>query len=115
MRASGGPSGRSPSGVGATGFLGASVRVNTVLGLLLGLAGLVPLCMTAADPTVQSNTLRGVLLQVASSTCYAGHILLVSRLSPRGGELQFCLWQLLVVAVGASLLQIGVEGLANSP
>lgn len=96
--------------IGGVLFLGASVRANTVLGLLLGFAGLVPLCMTAADPSVQTNTLRGVLLQVGSSTSYAAHILLISRLSPRGGELQFCLWQLLVVAIGGTMLQFTVDG-----
>jgi drug/metabolite transporter (DMT)-like permease len=100
--------------IGGVLFLGARMRSNTVLGLCLGLAGLVPLCMTAADPTVQTNTLRGVLLQVGSSTSYAAHILLVSRLSPRGGELQYCLWQLLVVAIGATALQLGVDGVPEA-
>lgn len=96
--------------IGGVVFLGASMRTSTVVGLLLGLLGLVPLCISGADPDVQGNTLRGVLLQVASSTSYAGHILLISRLSPRGGEVQFCLWQLLTVALGASLLQFAVDG-----
>lgn len=100
--------------IGGVLFLGARLRANTVLGLLLAMAGLLPLCLAGADPDVQ-NTLRGVLLQVASSTAYAVHILLVSRLSPRGGELSYCMWQLLVVAAGSSLLQIVAGGPAPPP
>ncbi|MBK8974513.1 MAG: DMT family transporter [Planctomycetes bacterium] len=95
--------------IGGVLFLHAPLHATTVVGLLLGFAGLVPLCMTGADPDVRTNTLRGVLLQVASSIAYAVHILLVSRLSPRGAELQFCLWQLAVVAGGAGALHVALE------
>ncbi|HLQ38298.1 MAG TPA: DMT family transporter [Planctomycetota bacterium] len=79
------------------------LQLRAVLGLLLGLSGLVLLCLGKGDddPARAGNTLRGILLQVASSTSYAGHILLISRVSPKGAETEYCLWQLLVVAVVA--------------
>ena len=77
---------------------------HSVIGLLLGLCGLVTLCWPGADPVDGArDTTRGILLQVASSTSYAGHILMLSRYGRTMPAMAFCLWQLLVVAIAASI------------
>src|SRR5262245_8921786 len=79
--------------LGARFLLGDRLRRPTVVGLVLGFAGILLLCLGAtADATGdehRSSSLRGILLQVGSSTCYAGHVLLISRISPRGNELAY--------------------------
>jgi drug/metabolite transporter (DMT)-like permease len=83
------------------------VRAQAVVGLALGIGGVVLLCAGGADQTdgaPPANSWRGILLQIGSSISYAVHILMISRLSPRGGALAFCMWQLIAVATGATVL-----------
>ena len=76
----------------------------SAVGLLLGLLGLLLLCWPGADPaTGPADTTRGILLQVASSTSYAGHILLLSRFGRSMPAVPFCLWQLVVVSIAATV------------
>jgi len=98
--------------VGAWAVFGERLRAPTLAGLGLGAIGLVLLCF-GGDPGGGSNSLFGIGLQIASSTSYAAHVLLISRLSPRGREDAFCLWQLLVVALGAMLLVPATGGLGD--
>jgi drug/metabolite transporter (DMT)-like permease len=90
--------------LGARFILGDRLRRPTVVGLVLGFVGILLLCFGATSDEHRSNSLRGILLQVGSSTCYAGHVLLISRISPRGNELAYSWWQLCVVAIGAPFL-----------
>lgn len=94
--------------LGGCAFLGDKLRATAGFGLALGLCGLILLCTGGGDDGGR-NTTRGILLQVGSSCAYAGHVLLLSRLSPRGDEMGFALWQLLVVAIGGTLA-LGVTG-----
>jgi len=89
--------------VGGFVFFHAKFGVRSVVGLLLGLVGLVLLCLGTKDPGVKQDTMRGILLQIASSTSYAGHILLLSRFGRNMPAMPFCLWQLVVVAIAATL------------
>src|SRR5262245_4890763 len=66
---------------GAVLVFGERLRASTVLGLLLGVAGLALLCFGGDERDGARNTLVGIGLQIASSFSYAGHILLLSRLS----------------------------------
>lgn len=88
-------------------LLGDQLRPSAVLGLALGVGGLVLLCASGED--TGHNTARGIALQVGSSCAFAAHVLLLSRLSPRGDEMAFSVWQLLVVAVAASVA-VAVQG-----
>jgi drug/metabolite transporter (DMT)-like permease len=90
--------------LGARFLLGDRLRRPTVIGLVLGFVGILLLCLGATSDEHRSSSLRGILLQVGSSTCYAGHVLLISRISPRGNELAYSWWQLCVVAIGAPVL-----------
>ena len=76
---------------------------RALVGLLLGLCGMALLCWPSGDPAGQQDTLRGILLQVASSTSYAGHILLLSRYGKGAPVAAFCLWQLTFVAIAATV------------
>ncbi len=81
------------------------LRRADALGLLLGLCGLMLLCLgmpVAADGG--GSSLLGVALQVGASCCYALHILMLSRLSRPGGEQAYCWWQLTTVALGVTAL-----------
>ena len=81
------------------------LRRADACGLLLGLAGLVLLCVgTPAAADGGGSTLPGILLQVGASCCYALHILMLSRLSRPGGEQAYCWWQLATVALGVTAL-----------
>lgn len=73
---------------------------RAMLGLLLAVAGTVMLCATEPGGT---DTLRGIGLQVGSSTSYAGHVLLLTRFGRTLPALPFCLWQLVIVAVAATV------------
>ena len=92
--------------LGARVVFGERLRAPTLTGLALGCLGLGLLCLGATAGDDGTNTLRGIALQIGSSTSFAAHVLLISRLSPRGHELAFASWQLLVVAVGATLLAL---------
>jgi len=100
---------------GAVLVFGERLRAPTVFGLLLGAAGLALLCFGGDEHDgARKNTLAGIGLQIASSFSYAGHILLLSRLSRRGRELQYCWWQLLTVALGVTALA-AATGTAAAP
>ncbi len=76
----------------------------TVLGLLLGCGGLVMMCLCAeAEGPERKDTVAGILMQTGAAVSFACHILLMSRWSRRGEEFAFCWWQLVAVAVGASI------------
>jgi drug/metabolite transporter (DMT)-like permease len=87
------------------GFLWFSTRMGprSVTGLLLAIVGIVAICMPAeAEPGAARDTLRGVLLQVASSTSYAVHVLLLSWFGRRVPVAAFTFWQLLFVALAGT-------------
>lgn len=96
--------------VGGFLFLGAPLRAGAIVGLLLGLGGLVLLCLPQAGTVRgQRDTPFGILMQLGSTVAYAAHILMISRLSPRGAELAYCMWQLVVVAVAGTAAMV-VQG-----
>lgn len=86
--------------IGARFVFGERLRKATVLGIALGFAGLSLLCWSG-DGRDGETTLLGILLQVGSSTSYAAHILMISRLAPKGREVAFSQWQLLLTAICA--------------
>ena len=92
--------------VGGFVFFHAKFGARSVLGLVLGVAGLLLLCWPASapDPAIaKPDTMRGILLQIGSSTSYAAHILLLSRYGRSLPAVPFCLWQLVVVSVAATI------------
>ncbi|MBL9078250.1 MAG: DMT family transporter [Planctomycetes bacterium] len=92
------------AGVGGFVFFRARFGALSVLGFVLGLAGMALLCWPGEVPagTPVVDTPRGILLQIGSSTAYAAHILLLSRFGRTVPPLAFCSWQLLVTAVVAT-------------
>ncbi|HEX5051961.1 MAG TPA: DMT family transporter [Planctomycetota bacterium] len=76
--------------------------MRSVGGLALGLAGMLLLCWPAGEPGTGTDTPRGILLQVGSSTAFAVHILLLSHFGRGAPAIAYCTWQLLCVAVVAS-------------
>lgn len=99
--------------IGGCVFLGDRMRAGSLLGLLLGIGGTVLLCWRSG-PDDGTNTLRGILLQIGSMCSYAGHVLLISRLSPKGGEMAYSFWQLVVVALGATIA-LALDGNVAAP
>ena len=105
-------------GLGAWLMFREPLTSRSVVGIAFGIAGLVLLCSSGADPSEggQVDTLRGILLQIGSSCCFAAHILMISRLSPLPDlaglvdgkvvrpDITYCMWQLVTVSVGASLI-----------
>ena len=105
-------------GLGAWLLFREPLTGRSVVGIVFGLAGLVLLCSSGADPSEGGpvDTLRGILLQIGSSCCFAAHILMISRLSPLPDldslaegrvvrpDVTYCMWQLLTVSVGSSLI-----------
>lgn len=89
--------------VGARVFFNERMSRKYITGLLTGCVGLLVLCYGATANETGKNSLSGILLQVGSSSCFAAHVLLVSRFSPRGNEIAFCWWQLTAVAIGATI------------
>ncbi len=81
-------------------FFRARMGSLALTGLVLALAGIAAICVPAAPAAggAPHDTLRGILLQVGSSTAYAGHILLLSRFGRSAPIVAFSLWQLFVVA-----------------
>ena len=78
--------------------------VLALFGLGVALLGVAFLCLEG-DLTPQ----RGDLLQLLAAVAYAGHILLISRLSPPGAAVAYCAWQLVAVAVAGSLCSAWFE------
>lgn len=91
--------------VAVGGFLvfRAAFGARAVVGLVLGLVGLAMLCWpTDAAAGAVQDTPRGILLQVASSVCFAAHILLISHFGRGAPAIAYCFWQLMLVTfVGA--------------
>lgn len=98
--------------VGGFVLFSAKFGVRSVSGLLLGLAGMIMLCWPAEADQTQQDTLRGILLQVGSSTSYAGHILMLSHLGRGTPAMAFCMWQLVVVAIAATVAALIHGGFA---
>jgi drug/metabolite transporter (DMT)-like permease len=97
-------------------FFRAPMRTMSVLGLALAIAGIAAICWPAAVATGgASDTLYGVVLQVASSISYAGHILLLSRFGRSAPVAAFALLQLVLVAVLGSIMAWATGGLARDP
>lgn len=101
-------------GLGGFLFFRAPLGARSICGFALGLAGIVMLCWPAEDGPGQDTT-RGILLQLASSTSYAAHILLLSRYGRGLPAVAFCLWQLLLVAVASSIGVLITGEFAVSP
>lgn len=83
--------------VGGALFFGARLGPATVLALLIGVTGIVTLCMAGDVPAVdgaQTNGLRGVLLQLGSAVGFAAHILLLSHYGKKLPTAPFAFWQL---------------------
>lgn len=99
--------------VGGALFFGARIGALTILGLVLGLSGIVTLCLTGdANPDgVQVNTLRGILLQVGSAIGFAAHILLLSHYGGKLATAPFTFWQLAFTGALATLGTIFVSGI----
>ena len=99
--------------VGGALFFGSRIGPRTIVGLVLGLSGIVTLCLTGeSDPDgVQINTLRGILLQVGSAVGFAAHILLLSYYGGRLATAPFTFWQLAFTGALATLGTIFVSGI----
>ncbi len=89
-------------GLGGLLFFHSRFGWLSVAGLLLGVGGLLLLCWPRAGGT-QTDTLRGILLQIGSMIAYAMHILLLSRFGRGAPTLAFCLWQLLLVSLTSTV------------
>jgi len=80
------------------------LHASTTLGLALGFGGLVMMCWGAeSEGPARKDTVAGILMQTGAAVSFACHILLMSRWSKKGEEFAFCWWQLVAVAVGASV------------
>jgi len=77
---------------------------GSIAGLLLGIAGIVLLCWPGGGSTEQkADTPLGIALQLGSSLSYAVHVLMLSRFGKGAPTVAFCLWQLVVVSVVATI------------
>lgn len=85
-------------------------RRGTV-GLLLGIAGLVVLVWPSELGSAVNST-EGIVLQLGAALSFACHVLLISHFGAKVPLLPFCLWQLALVAVGASVAVAFGSGLA---
>ncbi len=83
-------------------FFGARPGRPAMIGFVLGFAGMLVLAWPQGGAN-DDDRLRGVLLQLGSSTTYAAHILLLSKFGRTADPLAFSTWQLLVVAAFSSL------------
>jgi drug/metabolite transporter (DMT)-like permease len=84
-------------------FFHARIGPRALLGLLLAIGGIVAICLPAGSGGAH-DTLRGVLLQVGSSTAYAAHVLLLSHFGRSQPILAYSLWQLTFVAVAGTAI-----------
>ncbi len=98
--------------IGGFVLFSAKFGVRSGCGLLLGLVGIIMLCWRSDEAGPHPDTLRGILLQVGSSTSYAAHILLLSHYGRGAPAMAFCMWQLVFVAVAASLAALIHGGFA---
>lgn len=102
--------------LGGAVFFDARLGPATILALVIGLSGVVTLCVAgdAHDAPAQANTLRGVLLQVGSAVGFAAHILLLSHYGGRLATAPFTFWQLAftgaLAAVGTYFSGVSLDG-----
>lgn len=104
--------------VGGFVFLRARLGTLSLTGLLLAIAGIVLICWPSEDGGAadgRRDTLRGILLQIGSSTSYAGHVLLLSRFGRSVPTAAFICWQLLFVAVAGTTAALLTGGIAAAP
>ncbi len=103
--------------VGGFLCLGGWLGARSVLGLLLAIGGMVAICWpSGGDGGGPRDTLRGILLQVGSSTSYAAHVLLLSRFGRTAPAIAFSTLQLAIVAIAGTVaaLQAGGFGTAGA-
>ena len=105
--------------IGGHFFFGSPIGRRAVLGLALGLAGIVVLCLSgnpdpgseaALQSVVKDNTIRGILLQVGSAIGFACHILLLSYYGRRHAVAPFMFWQLAFTGALAAIGTAFVSG-----
>jgi len=101
--------------VGGALFFGARLGRATILALVIGVSGIVTLCVAGdADGGNQTNSLRGVLLQVGSAVGFAAHILLLSHYGGKLATAPFTFWQLAftgaVAGVGTLFSGVSMDG-----
>ena len=72
-------------------------------GLAFGLVGLVMVSWQGEATDGPRDTVRGIVLQIAASTSYAMHILLLTRHGRGKPAIAYCTWQLVVVAIAATV------------
>lgn len=101
--------------VGGFLFFRARLGGKSLGGLVLALGGIVLICWPSGEAGAANgrhDTLRGILLQVGSSTSYSGHVLLLSRFGRSAPIAAFAFWQLLFVAVVGTVAMLVTGGLA---
>ena len=89
--------------VGGALWFGAPFGWRAGTGLVLGLIGLVLLCWQTDPGNGVHDTPRGIVLQIVASTSYALHILLLTRHGRGKPAIAYCTWQVVCVAVAATL------------
>ncbi|HEX6812048.1 MAG TPA: DMT family transporter [Planctomycetota bacterium] len=88
--------------IGGCVFFGARLGPRSLAGLGLGLLGMVFLCWPSDAGDGPKDTMRGIALQIGSSTSYAAHILILWHYGRSTPAVAFCLWQFATVAVAGS-------------
>jgi drug/metabolite transporter (DMT)-like permease len=76
--------------------------VRSAIGLAFGVGGIALLCWPG-DAGEAVNSTFGIAMQIGSMVSYAAHILLLSRFGRGLPALPYCVWQLAVVAIAASI------------
>lgn len=89
--------------VGGSLWFGTRLGPRAWLGLLCAAIGISLLCWTGGGAGGAVDTPLGIGLQLGSSTSYALHVLLLSRYGKNAPTVAFCLWQLVVVAIAATI------------
>ena len=86
-------------------FLRARPGPHGLIGFALGVFGMALLLWpSAVVEGTAPDTLRGVLLQIGSVTSYAAHVLLLSRFAAAVPVLAFSFWQIVFVALVATVV-----------
>ena len=89
--------------IGGHFCFGSRIGKLALIGLGLGLAGIIILCLSgdpdpgtaaALEDSARQNTVRGILLQVGSAIGFAAHILLLSHYGSRLAVGPFTFWEL---------------------
>ena len=97
-------------------FFHARMGGKSIAGLLLAVGGIATICWPGQGPANgPQDTLRGILLQVGSSTSYAAHVLLLSRFGRSAPIAAFATWQLLVTAIAGTVATLLVGEFAATP